>query len=458
MLLRLRVKNFKSFNDCEIRFGPFTCLVGANGVGKSNVFDAIHFLRSLASSDIQTAAQSIRTTAGGMFSPQELFWSGNTSEPLEFEVDMLVPQEVRDDFGRTAEPATTLLRYNLQLRLAADPHPRLEIAHESLRGLRAGDAKSVLGFDHSTEFRRSVVKPTRRLGPLVSTRVEGDGLIRLMLHQDGGSRGQPIPAGASPRTVVGGTNAAEYPTVLAARREMASWELLHLEPSTMRTPDQLGGPARVDERGGHIAATLDRLVRSEPKAGQTLQTAANRLAELVPEVIGIDLDRDEVRQQLSVVLQMRSSSVALGPRSLSDGTLRFLALVTLWLDPEAGRLLCMEEPENGLHPARVPAAVSLLEDFAVDSSQAVDIDNPARQVIINTHSPDVVRRLDPENLLFVDASSAPKGLATYVRPVAGGWRGIDGVAIQSLKDFIGGGPLGPAALVYQTELNFGTAR
>ena len=43
MLTRLQVSGFKNL-DVDIRFGPFTCIAGANGTGKSNLFDAIQFL------------------------------------------------------------------------------------------------------------------------------------------------------------------------------------------------------------------------------------------------------------------------------------------------------------------------------------------------------------------------------------------------------------------------------
>ena len=48
MLTRLYVSGFKNLVDTEIRFGPLTCIAGPNGVGKSSVFDAIHFLSLLA--------------------------------------------------------------------------------------------------------------------------------------------------------------------------------------------------------------------------------------------------------------------------------------------------------------------------------------------------------------------------------------------------------------------------
>jgi hypothetical protein len=86
-------------------------------------------------------------------------------------------------------------------------------------------------------------------------------------------------------------------------------------------------------------------------------------------------------------------------RALSDGTLRFLALAILKMDPDAKGLLCFEEPENGIHPERIPAMLRLLKDLSVDLDEAVGEDNPLRQVIANTHSPAVVGLVDDEDLL-----------------------------------------------------------
>ena len=48
MLTRLKVSGFKNLVDTEVRFGPLTCIAGFNGVGKSNLFDAVRFLSLLA--------------------------------------------------------------------------------------------------------------------------------------------------------------------------------------------------------------------------------------------------------------------------------------------------------------------------------------------------------------------------------------------------------------------------
>ena len=59
MLLRLKVNGFKNLMDVDVHFSPFTCVAGANGVGKSNLFDAIRFLSLLASKTHTEAALSV---------------------------------------------------------------------------------------------------------------------------------------------------------------------------------------------------------------------------------------------------------------------------------------------------------------------------------------------------------------------------------------------------------------
>ncbi len=85
----------------------------------------------------------------------------------------------------------------------------------------------------------------------------------------------------------------------------------------------------------------------------------------------------------------------------------------LELDPRATGLLCLEEPENGIHPARIPAMLRLLRDIPVDVDQEVGPDNPPRQVIVNTHSPAVVSQVPDASLLI----AAPHAVSVRGRTV-----------------------------------------
>ena len=73
MLTRLKVKGFKNLVDVDVWFGPFTCIAGANGVGKSNLFDAITFLSALADRPLMDAALSVRDEGGRTGDIRSLF-------------------------------------------------------------------------------------------------------------------------------------------------------------------------------------------------------------------------------------------------------------------------------------------------------------------------------------------------------------------------------------------------
>ena len=128
---------------------------------------------------------------------------------------------------------------------------------------------------------------------------------------------------------------------------------------------------------------------------------AARLSELIDDVYAVSIDRDERRELLTLEITDQNGTVQ-PARALSDGTLRFLALAVLELDPRASGLICLEEPENGIHPARIPAMLQLLQDIATDVKNPVGPDNPLRQVIVNTHSPAVVAQVPDASLLVAE--------------------------------------------------------
>jgi hypothetical protein len=140
------------------------------------------------------------------------------------------------------------------------------------------------------------------------------------------------------------------------------------------------------------------------RANPVYAKVANRLSELIDDVSELGVNRDEKRELLTLFVSGKDGT-AHPARALSDGTLRFLALAVLDLDPEAQGLLCLEEPENGIHPLRIPAILDLVQDLAVDSKVAVDSDNPLRQVIINTHSPAVVGQVPDDCLLLAELTN-----------------------------------------------------
>ena len=414
MLTRLKVSNFKNLVDVDLYLGPFTCVVGPNGVGKSNLFDAIRFLSALANHTLMEAAAAVRDQDSRTAHVRDLFHrvGDHYAERITFEAEMIVPRQAIDDLGQEAQASITSLRYSLELayRETDDSLVRgaLAIVKEELVPIAQRDVSQHLLFPHSAKDWRKSAVCGKRHAPFISTADEGENRV-IKLHQDGGSSGRPLPRSADnlPRTVLSIANAAESPTVLVARREMESWQMLQLEPSALRRPDEFVSPTHLGADGRYLAATLYRLARHDGQQvrGAIYSQIANRLAELIDDVHDIDIERDEKRELLT--LYVKNGEETQHPaRALSDGTLRFLALAVLEIDPQMQGVLCLEEPENGIHPARIPAILRLLSDIAVDTQKPIGEDNPLRQVIVNTHSPVVFQQVPDESVVFVKAKEA----------------------------------------------------
>jgi predicted ATPase len=421
VLTRFKVSGFKNLVGVDISFGPFTCIAGVNGVGKSNLFDAILFLSALSEKTFMDAAKSVRDDEGKTTDVKSLFHRvGDFSEnKITLEAEMIVPGKGTDDLGVEAEASITFLKYVLELEYrngaAHGSQGGIELIKEELTHINIGDAPKHILFPHSKNWLKSAVKG-RRQKPLISTikkemeRKETN--IRIRLHQDRGeSRGIPkvFLARNLPRTVLSTANATENKTALVAKREMQSWRLLLLEPSALRRPDKFDAPDRLGHDGSHLPATLYRLTKSNASDSvaqdktekQVYYSIANRLSELIDEVYEIRVDRDEKRELLTLEVKDRGGTF-FSARDLSDGTLRFLAAAVIELDPEAQGLLCLEEPENGIHPSRIPLMIQLLQDIACDVNESVASDNPLRQVIVNTHSPAVVAQVPDDSLLVAE--------------------------------------------------------
>ena len=440
MITRMKIAGFKNLVDLDVRFGPFTCVAGPNGAGKSNLFDAIMFLSALAEKTLIEAAMSVRGEGGRVADVRHLFHrtGENYADTMSFEVEMIIPHQGIDDYGQMAEASITSLRYAVSLAYRREQSDssqgKLELIHEELERIKLGDASKHFLFPLTVStWRKSAVRG-RRSAFFISTKgSDSDRIIRM--HQDSGGHktekwrggaGPSFSAASLPRTVLSSaTNAAESPTALLVRREMQSWRFLQLEPSALRPPDEFAAPKKMSSDGSYLPATLYRLAEHDQNAdnGNSSDTAsqvygelASHLSELINDVQEVRVDRDEKRELLTLEVVDRSGT-AHPARSLSDGALRFLALAVLAMDSEEQGVLCLEEPENGIHPERIPAMIQLLHDIATDTNEPLGADNPLNQVIVNTHSPAVVGQIPDDSLLiaelreYMDKGERCKGLS-----------------------------------------------
>lgn len=425
MITRLKIDGFKSLVDIDIQLGPFTCIAGANAVGKSNLFDALIFLSALADKTVVEAAKTVRSDGKKHNNIKDIFhkYGDNYSNKITFEISMLIKQETEDDLGQQAKASITSVQYNLVLIYNGDndENEPIIIEKEELLPIPLRDAKKNLHFAYNTVWTNSVIIG-RRTVPFISTNDD-----QIQIHQEGrGGLGKYKPQKMQ-RTLLSNAT-SEYPTAFMVRHEMRSWKMLQLEPAALRTPDyfEMRRNAQIASNGAHLPATLYRL-KNEHTEIDIYQQIANKLATIVDGLDYVSVDKDEKRELLT--LQVRYSDGAVFPaNSLSDGTLRFLGLAVLEIDNSSDGIICFEEPENGIHPSKIEEIIELLKQIAVNTNYAVDENNPFRQVIINTHSPVVVGIVPDDSLLmadvaeYVDAKSNKKFKKTIFKILNDTWR------------------------------------
>lgn len=402
MIIRIKIDGFKSLLNTELYLGTFTCIAGANAIGKSNFFDAILFLSHMANDTILQAAKSIRSENMKHSNLTDIFYKSGSRyyKKMKFEIDLIIPKTGIDDLGQTAKATITSLKYVLELKLNEESPDKelIEIVKEELKPITQTETKKNIHFHHSKEWLNSVISGRRSSqNPFISSDKE-----KIKLHQDGGNKGRTAEfiAEKMPRTLLS-TVTAESPTAFLVREEMRNWSLLQFEPSALRQPSSIFEVknAEITAQGDNMPATLYRL--HHEKEMDVYQTITNKLKGLVSEVKEINVDKDEKRDLLTLQVQFKDNLI-LPAQSLSDGSLRFLALAIINEDNRNNGLICLEEPENGINPKKITEMVNLLEDMAMDTDYPIDEDNPMRQVIVNSHSPLVVSSVKEDSLLLAN--------------------------------------------------------
>ena len=468
MLTRFEVSGFKNLRDVVVDFGPFTCIAGPNGAGKSNLFDAIQLLSALSRTSFSRAFGEIRAGGGqrgtvrSMLSPRVLAGEEN----LRLAAELIVPGttevsyrsifKVTEVVRRNIRPHNTFLRYEIELSVddSDGVAPRLGIVRESLAPLGIGSlpdpmravcADYVVSESWSNIFATHSDENPRRDGTVfvdILDQIDDEemGLVDLV---------DSVEIDGTKAAVLSMTDLVVAHEVRAVRREMASWRFLSLEPSAMRAADDVDEVGPISATGAHVPAFLHR---QEQRTGSAVCDEVRRAVSALVDIRSLRVvpngDFLELRARLG-------EGPELPARSLSDGTLRFLTLAALGVSDDIG-LIALEEPENGIHPAKIEAMLELLRSLSqpeepekpeeknysdpwsrlesTDSTEPIDPIGPKsgrlRQVLVNTHSPylveEVLRRAPDDVLCAVlwtrqDPDGRRSSSASF-HPLAGTWR------------------------------------
>ncbi|MGB0787929.1 MAG: AAA family ATPase, partial [Marinirhabdus sp.] len=319
------------------------------------------------------------------------FSNEDYAQEMSFNVEMLLDKDIRDSWGGRSKLKYTRLKYFLKIsrQINSGGIDELFIQEELLEPIRHQQDLWVKHYvpNRTKDFWRPKVKTGKRGKPYIYTELR-NGIPTIKLPQDGKPGGKETPANTVSRTVLSGIDDVNFPHAFAAREEMKNWNFLQLNPDDLREPTkkQIGMSDIISQSGENIAAALYRL---QSKDKYILKEISRKLNNLLPNLTDVNVVDDGANNQYLIRVKSNDGKT-FSSRVLSEGTLRVLTLCIFLYDDTHKNLLCYEEPENGIHPFRIQFLTKLLNDLSVNFE---DVNTPLRQILVNTHSPVLVREI-----------------------------------------------------------------
>ena len=216
--------------------------------------------------------------------------------------------------------------------------------------------------------------------------------------------------------------------------DMQRWRVFHFQDMSRVAQIRLSSAVRDDLHlkpdAGNLAPFIRRLRIDHPEHYRRIVETVRLAAPFFGDFI--HRQHKDADEQIELEwCQADDPDSVLGPFQLSDGTLRFICLATLLLQPPDFQpgLILIDEPELGLHPA----ALTLLAEMLQHASDE-------RQVIVSTQSADLVSELDPEDVVVVDRKNNASAFTRLEGDRLSGW--LEDYALGELwkMNVLGGRP------------------
>lgn len=373
MITELQLENWKSYENASLHIDPISVLVGTNASGKSNALDALLLLNRVATGAMLTSALKGDGTQSPVRGGVE--WAARRPGSV-FALGVVCRADELTDY-----------EYRLEGRITES---RCDLHSEQLTRVKYRPGK-----DGKRKSQAGTIKLLRTDACLENSPT----IIARLYNEKQGTPRQLSRAHAVLFQLVGQKLRQEIQDgvteVIAALRDIF---ILDPIPSHMRKFSPLSD--RLESDAWNIAGVLAALPKEKQ---QEIEAVLTQYASQLPE-------RDIRRVYAETVGKFNSDAMLYceehwldqGPpptvdaRGMSDGTLRFLAILTALLTRPRGSLLVIEEVDNGLHPSRSRLLLDMLK--TVGARRGVD-------VLVTTHNPALLDAMGTEMVPFITVAN-----------------------------------------------------
>lgn len=348
----LKIQGYRPFGDFTAKLGNLEVLVGANGSGKSALFEFLKFLRDSTYQDIppEIIGGSIGQEIFHIPGPERFWWS------------------VQIDMGQ---------RYPLSYQ---------------------GQINGPVGKTQIV-FERVLTVPPEDKSPVLFMDMQGQrGIIR---NADGKYQEQELELRRPDQLALSTATNPALITLYNLREYILNWRFyssFRIANDKIRRPVPIEQEPLLNEDVGNLSAVLFYLMTEHRHPFEMLQSA---LRSMIPGYEGLSV---KARGRGEVIAFWKEQGIdrELSLADLSDGILRLLCWVVLCVQPNPPSLICIDEPDQGVHPRTLPILAGLFEK----ASQRT-------QILIATHASYFLTRFPLEHLAIMRKE---KSEAVFAKP------------------------------------------
>ena len=414
MIRRIQALNYRCLRYVDVTLDRFHVLVGPNASGKSTLLDVVTFLGDMLSGGLESAVEK-RTR-----NFQDLVW-GRPRKDLGFElaVEFGIPKKVRRRLPRERK----FKRFRYEIAIKEERH---EIRIDSERGLlmpREDDelVQEVMRFPDPPETPETILIGGRRRGSrtILSKSREARDNFNIEVSEKAGKGWAISISFGSGRSTLGNLPESpdKFPASTHVKRLLETGvQRLFLDSSRMRhsSPPERR-PAGFSPDGSNLPWVIRQLRRRHAGA---FNEWLNHVRFALPEIENVRVVERKDDRHCYLMIRY-AAGVEVPSWTVSDGTLRLLALTLPAYLPESGKTYLMEEPENGLHPG-------VTQDVYDALSSVYD-----SQVLLATHSPVFLNHADLKHVLCFgkDASGATDVIPAQAHPGLRDWQGDPNLSV-----------------------------
>lgn len=345
----IEIKNYRLFRDTKLQNIPRLCvLVGANGTGKSTLFDVFSFLKDALAMNVGKAVSK----RGGY---KELASRGFADQPIELTLQ----------FRLEITGYERLVTYIL--RIEPDATGRAVVAREVLRYKRGANGKPF----HFLDFANG-------RGYAITNEEDFSKVDEALLREEQELDALDILA------IKGLGQFERFKAASAFRLMIENWHISDFHVSDARPSQEDGFAEHLSTRGDNLPLVANYLFEHH-------RPAFDRILEAMRQrVPGVSVVEPRQTEDGRLVLRFQDGSFKdpFIARHVSDGTIKMFAYLVLLNDPKPYPLLAVEEPENQLYPELLPQLAEEFRDYA----------RRGGQVFISSHSPDFLNALTLEEI------------------------------------------------------------